>query len=126
MSLRLSRERFCLLPVVKNARNKAEACEVATTIAPRVNAAAFMAGKKGKVPQPAGCSYLEHAEAVHYPQALRYRNRFELGGPLATYDVEDLVREAQQLHICPFHAVGDLSMEGAGIIFITYNQLLDP
>lgn len=123
MSLRLSRERFCLHPNVRTARNKAEACELATTILPRKPGPG---ARRGQAPQPSGCSYLEHAEAIRYPQSLEHRRRYELGGPLATYDIEDLVREAEALHICPFHTVGDLSMEGAGLIFITYNQLLDP
>eukprot|EP00747_Dinoflagellata_sp_TGD_P022400 gnl/TRDRNA2_/TRDRNA2_129085_c1_seq2.p1 gnl/TRDRNA2_/TRDRNA2_129085_c1~~gnl/TRDRNA2_/TRDRNA2_129085_c1_seq2.p1 ORF type:complete len:792 (+),score=110.02 gnl/TRDRNA2_/TRDRNA2_129085_c1_seq2:301-2376(+) len=138
MSLRLSRERFCLLPTVRSARNKAEACEIATTISPQMaaqlskGAKGFKSGKGGKSgnggkgPQPSGCSYLEHAEAIGYPQAPEYLRRFELSGPLSTYDIEDLVREAQDMHICPYHTVGDLSMEGAGLIFITYSQLLDP
>jgi Rad3-related DNA helicase len=63
---------------------------------------------------------------MHYPQATRHRRRYELGGPLAVYDIEDLVKESQALHICPFHAVGDIAMEGAGLIFMTYNQMLDP
>jgi len=124
MSLRLSRERFCMLPIVRASRNKAEACELATTIAPMK---ARQGAKQGnRPPQPAGCSYLEHAEAMHYPQAARHLRRYELGGPLAVYDIEDLVKEAHAMHICPFHAVGDVAMEGAGLIFMTYNQMLDP
>lgn len=124
MSLRLSRERFCLHPNIRTARNKAEACEIATTMQSQV--AARQSKGRGKAPPATGCSYLERAEAIRYPQAPNYRRRFELGGPLPVYDIEELVAEAEALHICPFHAVGDLAMEGAGLIFITYNQLLDP
>ena len=60
MSLRVSRERFCLHPDIKTAPDKATACEEATTLA---------RPKHNRQPRGgSGCSLLDHAEKIGYPK----------------------------------------------------------
>ena len=65
MSLRLSRERFCLHPNIRTAPNKAEACEEATKIAHNGVA------KTGRAFdfKNSGCTHLDKAEKIGYPRS---------------------------------------------------------
>ncbi|CAJ1443372.1 unnamed protein product [Effrenium voratum] len=115
-SLRISRERFCLHPFVQQAIDKSAACEMATVTR---NGNALGGGISG-------CVHLDNAEAIGYPSTATHRAKFEAGGKLAVYDIEDLVKEGHDTHTCPYHAAMDLTNEGAGIVFATYPQMLDP
>ncbi|KAK9866284.1 hypothetical protein WJX84_009214 [Apatococcus fuscideae] len=108
MTILASRERFCLHPDIAVAPNKTEACEQATII--------------GRM----SCSYLEHAEAIIYPQAPHHLSAYKPGGRVETFQIEDLVKEGARGHVCPYHASRDVLTEGAALIFVTYSQLLDP
>ena len=114
MSLRLSRERFCLHPNIATAPNKAEACEEATKI------------RKPSTKKSKGCAHLDKAERIGYPQGKKWRPHFRLGGPMVVWDIEDAVKEGKATHVCPFHMAQDQIQEGAALIFITYSQLVDP
>ena len=37
-----------------------------------------------------------------------------------------MIQEGVAKHVCPFHTAQDLSQEGAGLVLLTYQQLLDP
>ena len=37
-----------------------------------------------------------------------------------------MIQEGVAKHVCPFHTTQDLSQEGAGLVLLTYQQLLDP
>ena len=50
-----------------------------------------------------GCSILDNAERIRYPQAARYRRRYQAGGAMAAYDIEEIVAEGKATHTCPFH-----------------------
>ena len=39
------------------------------------------------------CSYLEHAEAIIYPQAPHHLAAYKPGGRVETFQIEDLVKE---------------------------------
>ncbi|KAK9819452.1 hypothetical protein WJX74_007251 [Apatococcus lobatus] len=108
MTILASRERFCLHPDIAVAPNKTEACEQATII--------------GRM----SCSYLEHAEAIIYPQAPHHLAAYKPGGRVETFQIEELVKEGARGHVCPYHASRDVLTEGAALIFVTYAQLLDP
>jgi RNA polymerase subunit RPABC4/transcription elongation factor Spt4 len=45
---------------------------------------------------------------------------------MAVADIEELVKEGDQTHTCPFHTAQDLVAEGAGLVFLTYPQLFEP
>ena len=120
MSLRLSRERFCLHPDIATAPNKAEACEEATKIKGNNN-------KKGRFDvKHSGCGHLDTAERIGYPQSKRWRPHFRLGGAMNVRDIEEAVKEGQATHVCPFHMAQDQIQEGAALIFVTYQQLVEP
>jgi hypothetical protein len=114
MALRLSRERYCLHPLVSTAPNKSEACEEATTHV------------GGKLARQSGCTFLDNAEAIGYPQADAQLRHFRLHGRAALLDIEEAVAEGHATHTCPFHAAQDLVSAGAALVFITYQQMLDP
>ena len=120
MSLRLSRERFCLHPNILTAPNKAEACEEATKIPKNMNRAGRFDVRNS------GCAHLDKAEAIGYPQSSRWRSHFRLGGKMETYSIEDAITEGNSMTVCPFHLAQDQIQEGAALIFITYQQLIDP
>eukprot|EP00913_Durusdinium_trenchii_P011210 g10528.t1 len=97
-SLRISRERFCLHPFVQQAQDKSTACEMATMTR---HGNALGGGMSG-------CVHLDNAEAIGYPTIAEHRAKFEAGGTLAVYDIEDLVlmeednasgRSQGQLHL---------------------------
>jgi len=67
------------------AANRAEACEEAT----KVNGS--------------GCSILDNAERIAYPQAEKWARRYRSGGAMAVHDIEEIVREGHATHTCPFH-----------------------
>lgn len=115
-ALRISRERFCLHPFVQAAQDKSTACEMATMTR---NGSALGGGISG-------CEHLDNAEAIGYPTIKEHRSKFEAGGQLAVYDIEDLVKDGHETHTCPYHAALDLTAEGAGLVLATYPQLLDP
>ena len=120
MSLRLSRERFCLHPDIATAPNKAEACEEATKIQKNNN-------KRGRFDvKNSGCRHLDTAEKIGYPQSQKWRPHFRLGGKMNVWDIEDAVKEGQATHVCPFHMAQDQIQEGASLIFVTYQQLVEP
>ncbi|KAJ1455038.1 helicase C-terminal domain-containing protein [Pelagophyceae sp. CCMP2097] len=121
MSLRLSRERFCLHPDIATAPNKAEACEEATKVTKAAKAVSKAAGAK-----QSGCGHLDKAEKIGYPQSQRWRPHFRVGGAMNVWDIEDAVKEGQKTHVCPFHMAQDQIQEGAALIFITYQQLVEP
>ncbi|CAE7484182.1 unnamed protein product [Symbiodinium natans] len=115
-ALRISRERFCLHPFVQSAQDKSAACEMATMTR---NGSALGGGISG-------CEHLDNAEAIGYPTIAEHRSKFESGGKLAVYDIEDLVKDGHDTHTCPYHAALDLTAEGAGLVLATYPMLLDP
>lgn len=115
-SLRISRERFCLHPFVQQAQDKSTACEMATMSR---NGNALGGGQSG-------CVHLDNAEAIGYPTIPEHRAKFETGGKLAVYDIEDLVKEGQETQTCPYHASMDLTSEGAALVLCTYPQIMDP
>ncbi|CAE7606531.1 unnamed protein product [Symbiodinium sp. CCMP2456] len=115
-ALRISRERFCLHPFVQAAQDKSTACEMATMTR---NGSALGGGISG-------CEHLDNAEAIGYPTIKEHRSKFEAGGKLAVYDIEDLVKDGHETRTCPYHAALDLTAEGAGLVLATYPQLLDP
>lgn len=120
MSLRLSRERFCLHPDIAIAPNKAEACEEATKIPKNLN-------RRGRFDvRHSGCAHLDKAEAIGYPQSNTWRKHFRLGGAMETWDIEDAVAEGNAMTVCPFHMAQDQIQEGAALIFITFQQLVEP
>ena len=95
MSLRLSRERFCLHPNIATAPNKAEACEEATKI------------RKPSTKKSKGCAHLDKAERIGYPQGKKWRPHFRLGGPMVVWDIEDAVKEGKATHVLPVpHGAG--------------------
>jgi Rad3-related DNA helicase len=49
-----------------------------------------------------------------------------VGGKMAVWDIEEAVKEGAKHTVCPFHMAQDQIQEGAGLVFITYQQLLDP
>lgn len=115
MSLLASRERFCLHADVSRADDKAAACADATHV--------------GKM----CCTHLDRAEGINYPQAPQHRANYLPGGKLAVYDIEEIVKDNEANHVCPFHATRDL-MTGGGdekkgwssaLILITYTQLIN-
>ena len=115
MSLLASRERFCLHADVSRADDKAAACADATHV--------------GKM----CCTHLDRAEDINYPQAPQHRANYLPGGKLAVYDIEEIVKDNEANHVCPFHATRDL-MTGGGdekkgwssaLILITYTQLIN-
>jgi len=71
-----------------------------------------------------GCAHVENAEATYFPAAKM--ELFAPGGTLATPEIEDLVAYGQQHTVCPYHLTRDLLGEGAGLVFLTYGQLLNP
>eukprot|EP00435_Cladocopium_sp_Y103_P008120 s2749_g2.t1 len=120
-SLRISRERFCLHPFVQQAQDKSTACEMATMTR---NGNALGGGQSG-------CVHLDNAEAIGYPTIPEHRAKFETGGKLAVYDIEDLVKEGHETQslgreTCPYHASMDLTSEGAALVLCTYPQIMDP
>ncbi|CAK9093070.1 unnamed protein product [Durusdinium trenchii] len=115
-SLRISRERFCLHPFVQQAQDKSTACEMATMTR---HGNALGGGMSG-------CVHLDNAEAIGYPTIAEHRAKFEAGGTLAVYDIEDLVKEGHDTQTCPYHASMDLTGEGAALILCTYPQIMDP
>eukprot|EP00403_Amphidinium_massartii_P024929 CAMPEP_0178389404 /NCGR_PEP_ID=MMETSP0689_2-20121128/10099_1 /TAXON_ID=160604 /ORGANISM="Amphidinium massartii, Strain CS-259" /LENGTH=955 /DNA_ID=CAMNT_0020009853 /DNA_START=57 /DNA_END=2921 /DNA_ORIENTATION=+ len=116
-ALRISRERFCLHPLIQKMPDRAAACELATTTTKQ----GVMIG--GGV---TGCEHLDHAEAIGYPNRPEHRQKFEAEGSLAVHDIEDLITEAHATLTCPYHAALDLTGEGAAILLATYPQMLDP
>lgn len=120
MSLRLSRERFCLHPDIAIAPNKAEACEEATKIPKNLNRAGRFDVRHS------GCAHLDKAEAIGYPQSSKWRKHFRLGGAMETWDIEDAVAEGKSMMVCPFHMAQDQIQDGAALIFITFQQLVEP
>jgi len=120
MSLRLSRERFCLHPNIATAPNKAEACEEATKIPNNLD-------KRGRFDQRnSGCAHLDKAESIGYPQSSRWRKHFRVGGAMATWDIEEAIAEGERMTVCPFHMAQDQIADGAALIFVTYQQLVEP
>ncbi|KAH8060486.1 ATP-dependent DNA helicase [Aureococcus anophagefferens] len=118
MSLRLSRERFCLHPDIATAPNKAEACEEATKIQKNAN-------KRGRFDvKNSGCGHLDTAEKIGYPQSQKWRPHFRLGGKMNVWDIEDAVKEGQATHVCPFHMAQDQIQEGASLIFVFEDALV--
>jgi hypothetical protein len=108
-SLLASRERYCLHPpaLVRGA-NRAEECEKATF-------------KKS-----ACCAHLERQEAIAWPEREDHLAHFLPGGALEAADIEDLVAVGHARTICPYHTTRDLLQAGAGLILVTYTQLLSP
>jgi hypothetical protein len=108
-SLLASRERYCLHPpaLVRGA-NRAEECEKATY-------------KKS-----ACCKHLDTQEAIAWPEREDHLAHFLPGGSLEAADIEDLVKEGHARTICPYHTTRDLLQAGAGLILVTYTQLLSP
>ncbi|KAJ8607328.1 hypothetical protein CTAYLR_009553 [Chrysophaeum taylorii] len=118
MSLRLSRERFCLHPDIMTAPDKATACEEATKIPKNTNRA-------GRFDQRnSGCGHLDKAERIGYPQSRKWRAHFRLGGDMNTWDIEEAVAEGNGMTVCPFHMAQDQIQDGAALVFITYQQLV--
>ena len=72
------------------------------------------------------CTYLDHAEHIWYPAGPQHLHRFSGTADLATWDIEDIVKEGHSTHTCPYHASRDLLAEGAGLVLCTYSQLFDP
>jgi Rad3-related DNA helicase len=104
-----SRERYCLHPpALKPGANRAAECEKATY-------------KKDMT-----CKHLERAEAIAWPQADPHLARFLPGGDLQAADIEDLVRAGVAETVCPYHTSRDLLPLGAGLVLVTYVQLLSP
>lgn len=103
------RERLCLHPpaLVRGA-DRALCCEKATY-------------KKDM-----DCVHLANAEAIGFPDGPKFLALYDSGGPLAAMDIEDMVREGKARVTCPYHASRDITTLGAGVIMLTYGQLLCP
>ncbi|KAH8052641.1 ATP-dependent DNA helicase [Aureococcus anophagefferens] len=98
MSLRLSRERFCLHPDIATAPNKAEACEEATKIQKNAN-------KRGRFDvKNSGCGHLDTAEKIGYPQSQK------MAAPLPPRREDERPDPGGR----------------ASLIFVTYQQLVEP
>ncbi len=115
MTLLASRDSYCMLPAaLKLGADKAHECEKAT------------------YKKTVTCQHLQVQEAMDWPAA--HLQHFLSGGFLEAPDIEDLVKlggsapppGAQRPGVCPYHTSRDLLPEGAGLVLVTYQQLLNP
>ena len=117
MTLLASRDAYCVLPAaLKPGADRAHECEKATY--------------KNHIT----CEHLQIQENIAWPAAPQHMQHFLPGGYLETADIEDLVKlgsakpppGSARPGVCPYHTSRDLLPEGAGLVLVTYQQLLNP
>jgi len=77
-----------------------------------------------RVKNGTGCTFVENAERSQFPAA--HMHVFQRGGALEAPEIEESVRYGMQHSLCPFHSARDILGEGAGLVLVTYSQLLNP
>jgi len=117
MTLLAGRGSLCQLPAaLKPGADRAHECEKAT------------------FKHDITCAHLKVQENIGWPAAPHHLRHFLPGGALETADIEDLVKlgttapppGASRPGVCPYHTSRDLLPEGAGLVLVTYQQLLNP
>jgi Rad3-related DNA helicase len=81
------------------------------------------------VPFVTKCEFLDRMNQSDFVN--RYIERYVSGGTvpgggdLVAPEIEDMVAKSRAVGVCPFHVTRDMQLEGANVLLLTYNQLLD-